>query len=904
MRARVGSKLSSGGSGILAALLLLVLAVPASSQTGAVSGRVTDLETGQPVAGANVEVLGAGAGAAGGQLTGNDGQFRLSLPPGTYSIVVSLIGYQPGRYDGVQVASGGTTSLNVALRSQALLLNPVVVTASRREEKALDAPASVTLVGTEQIRARAATTVVDHVRSVPGVDVAQTGIQQSNVVARGFNNVFSGGLLAITDNRYANVPSLRVNVMSFVPSTDLDLERIEVVLGPGAALYGPNSAGGVLHMITSSPIDRPGTSVSVAGGERSLFHSVFRTAVAPSETFGFKVSGQYFRGRDWEYSDPTEVAARAAAIGQGASPASLKIGARDFDALRYGVDARMDFRPGDDTEIIVSGGLSNAVSQIEMTGIGTGQADNWTYSYAQARYRSGRFFAQGFMNRSDAGDTYLLRTGAPIVDRSTMLAGQLQHGFDLGERQSFIYGLDLQRTEPRTEGTINGRNEDDDIIDEVGGYLHSETRLSDRFSFVAAVRVDSHSRLEEPNVSPRAALVFKPAENQNFRLTFNRAFSTPTTNNLFLDLLASRIPISGPIGYDIRTRGVPSTGFTFDRTCQGGVSNRCMRTPFAPGQELPANAAVLWNGLVNSLVPASLRTFLANPGSQPGDPVLGTVLRRLDTSTGSFVTDPGIEAIDPIRSTITNTFEIGYKGVLGEKVLLSADFYRSQAEDFVGPLRVETPNVFYDPASLQAYVLKRLTPLIQAGALPQAQAVGLIETFARLPVGTITADQADTPDLMLTYRNFGDIEYWGMDLAAQVLATERVSLAGNWSFVSQDCFLFSGGTGDSCSSALDIALNAPKSKGSVSLRFDDPRSGLSLEGRTRFSAGFPMNSGVFVGDIEGHTLFDANVSWQLPGVSGARVTLTGTNLFDSPTRYFIGAPEIGRLMLVRMQYDF
>ena len=118
----------------------------------------------------------------------------------------------------------------------------------------LDAPARVEVVTEQEIDVRPTVTAADHLRAVPGVDVATSGIQSTNVVARGFNNVFSGALYMLSDHRIAGVPSLRVNLMHFVPSTNEDLESIEVVLGPGAALYGPNTANGVLHMLTRSPL--------------------------------------------------------------------------------------------------------------------------------------------------------------------------------------------------------------------------------------------------------------------------------------------------------------------------------------------------------------------------------------------------------------------------------------------------------------------------------------------------------------------------------------------------------------------------------------------------------------------------------------------------------------------------
>ena len=72
----------------------------------------------------------------------------------------------------------------------------------------------------------------------------------------------------------------------------------------------------------------------------------------------------------------------------------------------------------------------------------------------------------------------------------------------------------------------------------------------------------------------------------------------------------------------------------------------------------------------------------------------------------------------------------------------------------------------------------------------------------------------------------------------------------------------------------------------------------------RATKGFPMNSGVFVGDVEGYRVFDANVQLQIPGMTGAAVGLAATNLLDDKHQEFVGAPEIGRLILARVMYSF
>ncbi len=872
-----------------------------AAQQGTITGRITDAETGQPLGGASVEALGQG----GPQGSNDEGRFSLTVSPGTHSVVVKLIGYETTRIDGVSVAPGGTEEVEIELRSQALVLNPVVVTASRRQEKALDAPASIATVSGEEVRRIAAVTVAEHVTTLPGIDRAQTGLAQGTVVARGFNNVFSGALLTIIDNRYARVPSLRFNAYSMFPTNDLDIDRIEVSLGPGAALYGPNAASGVMHLITSSPLDRQGSSISLAGGERSVFHGQFRTAHSPTENFGLKISGQYMQGNDWEYDDPAEAAAREA---------GCEICGRDYAAKRYSVDARMDFRVADDGDLVLNGGTSTLSSGVEMTGIGAFQVKNWGYNYLQSRFSKGRLFAQYFLNMTNSGGapgtpvtegTFGLRTGERVVDQSRTMAAQFQYGLELGSMQSFTYGVDWQRTEPRTGGTINGANEDDDEISEIGGYLHSETSLGDRLDLVTAIRVDRHSRLDDLNISPRAALVFKPAEEQNFRLTYNRAFGTPTTNNLFLDINAATLP--PPVNfYDVRARGVPSTGYTFNSMCPGGFSSLCMRSPLAPGQ-LPANAALFWDGLLQLLAQLApelqpIVSALQMPGAIPGDPEIGTVLRRLNINTQEFPLDDGPTAVDPLKPTLHETFEVGYKGLVGGRVLLAADVYRANVQNFVGPLRVETPSVFLDPASTHAFVFARLATLIQAGIITEAIANEIVANLTAVPIGTVVPDQSEDHHLMVTYRNFGEVDYWGADLAAQILVSDRLRFDANYSFQSNDCF-DDNNDGD-CGGLHDIALNAPRHKGSAGFTFDDRSSGFTLQARARMTDRFPMNSGVYIGDVEGYVVVDAAIGYELPFRRGTRVSLTANNVLNNVHREFFGAPEIGRLLLLRLQADF
>lgn len=877
-------------------------AVPVQAQTGTIAGHVIDTEANTALGNATVQVFQAGGRETAGALSGEAGRFRFEVPPGTYSVVVTLLGYATWRTDGVQVQPGATVDVTAPLFPQAIELDPQVVTVGRQEEKALAAPATVSVVTADEIEERAAPTVVDHVRALPGVDAAQTGLQQANMVTRGFNNAFSGAMLVISDNRYARVPSLNVNAYSFIPVTNFDIERIEVVLGPGAALYGPNAASGVLHVITSSPIDKPGTQFSIAGGERSVFHGELRHATRFSDRTGLKVSGQYFGGHDWTFTDPDEAAARERAL---VTDPNTRVGLRNFDSERFGGSVRFDHRPWEDGELIFDAGFNRA-TQIELTGAGTAQAEDWTYSFAQARLRKGRLFVQGFGNFSDAGESFLLRTAQSMVDNSFFLAGQIQHGFALGgDREDVIYGLDLQRTEPRTDGTITGRNEEDDTIDEIGGYVHSTTKLTETLDFIGALRVDHHNRLEDVVLSPRAALVLEPNPSHNLRLTYNRAYSTPTTNNLFLDLVVGGfgVPI-GPVEYDFRTFGTPESGLTFSPDCPGGVQGGlCMYSPYAPqAGALPANAAVLWDSLVialEPLVPDDFKPLL--PLLLDEAPPIDTDLGRFDQEAMGFIPDEGPLPIARLEPTITNTVEFGYKGLIGDRVLLVGDVWRSEIENFIGPLRIETPTVFLDPLTTRVFIEDRLRGHVPPEVLPFI-VDALSDTLVQIPIGTVAPDQTADPDILLAYRNVDQkVTLWGVDLAAEVLLTPRFALKGAFSYVSEDCFDVSGS--EDCENVQDTALNASKAKGALGLEFEDGRSGITAEGRIRSVAGFPVNSGVYVGEVDGYTVLDATFGYRLPFAPAARLDLTVTNLFNEGHNEFVGAPEIGRMAILRLRYD-
>jgi outer membrane receptor for ferrienterochelin and colicins len=926
-----------------AVLLLMLSAWPAAAQGGGISGSVVDAGTGTPLAGARVEAVDAGGQVRATTSTDARGAFHLAVQPGSYTVVVTGSGFEARRLP-AEVGEGRPAVISARIYSSAVRLDPMVVSASKRPEKALNAPAAVEVIPERAVAERPAISAVEHLRAVPGVDIATTGLQSSNVVARGFNNIFSGSLHMLTDYRIAGVPSLRVNLVHFIPTTNEDIERMEVVLGPGAALYGPNTADGILHIFTKSPLGGNERTFAVAGGERSLFQASGRVSQLLGSNFGVKVSGQYLRGDEWHYTDPGEQIERtkfagdatgffrrdlmrAAGIDSAEAVRRISfIGNRNFRVERWSGEARADWRVDNGPTTVFSFGTSTEMNGVELTGLGASQVKDWTSRYYQVRSSWGRAFAQAYLNTSDAGQTHLLRNGAPILDQSRMAVGQLQHGFSLGERQRFTYGADYIYTLPRTFGTINGAYESHDQTREFGAYLQSESALSPKLDLVLAGRVDTHSALPDPIFSPRAALVFKPTPNHSFRATFNRAFSTPSSLNQFLDLGTSIPNLSlAQLGYSLRVQGTGEDGFFFRQT----DGSYLMRSPFTPagaggpGQLLPASAASFWSAAVSVVaqqaaakgtpLPASLVGYLL--ALKPTEAQIGSMYLDVTaaTPTPKPLSELTLDHVKPIRESTSNTLEAGYKGLFGEHLLLAADGWWTRRQKFVTPLLIQTPLVTLNGPQIGAYLVPRLMADLgmsqaQAAALAGQLAPGL----ASVPVGTISAPGVDAngAQLLVTYQNVDEsLDFWGSDLSATALAGRwSFSVAG--SFVNKDRF--------QTQSVGLVTLNAPRWKGAFTTAYRDEDHGLTAEARLRYTAGFPVSSGVYIGTkcldptstnpliedcVKQYTLLDLNFGYAIPRSHGLSAQLNVQNALNENYRSFPGVPNIGRMAILRLKWD-
>jgi iron complex outermembrane receptor protein len=306
----------------------------------------------------------------------------------------------------------------------------------------------------------------------------------------------------------------------------------------------------------------------------------------------------------------------------------------------------------------------------------------------------------------------------------------------------------------------------------------------------------------------------------------------------------------------------------------------------------------------------------------------GVQLGIPDDSEDGFRPVDGPTDIDPLEQTTTQTFEVGYKGTIANQVLINVDGYYERKEDFISPLQVESPLAYLQEQGLAEDVGGRLGEIfaspsdptvqnlisnLESSGVSRAQVAQLLAGIVgsglnNTPTAVVQPDQQVLPDGggpnevggFLSYRNFGTVEYWGIDASVQVQPTDQLEAFGNVSIVSDD--FFDNEELDEANEDLSVALNAPafKAKGGFDYRLDDV--GVTFGATGHYVEGFPVRSGPYVGDVEPYFLLDLRAGYDVPSLSGLRFDVTAKNVLDNEHREFVGAPELGLMLMGRLTY--
>src|SRR5829696_6141554 len=277
-----------------ALLLSLTPALVTAQESGTVAGTVTRSGEGSALPSVSVTVKGTGHST----ITGPDGKYTLRrVPAGPQVVVFKWLGYSPTESQ-TTIEPGSTVTVDAALEPVAVALTEIVVQgASRAPERIVEAPAAISVVPQEVLQNTSATGQAPlALQAVPGADVVQSGVNDFNVNARGFNSSLNRRVLVLQDGRDLAIAFLGAQEWNGLTQPLEDLGKVEMVRGPGSALYGANAFSGVVNITTPTAREVLGTKLVLAGGELETFRGDFRHAMLfADDRLGFRINAGYNR---------------------------------------------------------------------------------------------------------------------------------------------------------------------------------------------------------------------------------------------------------------------------------------------------------------------------------------------------------------------------------------------------------------------------------------------------------------------------------------------------------------------------------------------------------------------------------------------------------------------------------
>lgn len=532
-------------------LLLLGTGFAAAQGTGRIEGRVTR-EDGTGIGGVSVRIDQLDQVV----LTDSQGAYAFAgVPAGTYTLTYSLLDNAASK-EGVQVAAGATETADAVLDWDVSFAETItVMSVSRRAERITEAPAAVTVVTEREIEEEASSGQVPKLLEFsPGVDFTQSGLYDFNFNTRGFNSSLNRRILTLIDGRDPAVPFLGSQEWAAVSFPMDELSSVELVRGPGAALYGANAFNGVLNMTTKAPRGTEGGQIRLTAGELNTRRGDFRWATGLGGDWYMKLVGGYQQSDDFtrsrnqsvEYStfctSPTQVnCLRREAVPLGLTEAEVAFGGLRFDKY-FG---------GGTSVLTVEGGTANLEGPTFLTGIGRVQVTDVQRPWTRVNFNTQHWNVLGYYDQRKAEDQLALASGGRLFEDSSNLHGEVQGNFGFGGGKGFVVGgISYHEQEVDTSNDAGvqtlikteARNED-----QQAAFGQVDYSFTGKLKAVLAARVDE-STLHDTQFSPKASLVYSVTPNHTFRLTYNEAFQVPNYSEFFLRVVAAApITAFGPL---------------------------------------------------------------------------------------------------------------------------------------------------------------------------------------------------------------------------------------------------------------------------------------------------------------------------------------------------------------------
>ncbi|MFL6248846.1 MAG: TonB-dependent receptor domain-containing protein [Thermoanaerobaculia bacterium] len=691
----------------------MLFATSAFAQQGHISGRITR-NNGSGIGGVIVQIVELSQV----ELSDANGNFRFSVPPGTYTVSF-VAGDQAVTESNVVVAAGGTTRVDKQVDWNLSVAETITVySASRRTERVVDAPAAVTVVPQEDIEAVASSGQAPRIiESAPGVDFTQSGLYDTNFNARGFNSSLNRRILTLIDGRDPAIAFLGSQEWAALSLPIDEMASVELIRGPGSALYGANAFSGVLNMTTKQPRLTPGGRVLLSAGDLNTKRGDLRHAGGFGNEWYYRVTGGYQESDDFtrsrnvsvEYTVPCTTTGQINCLPREPGPLALT-----QDKIQFG-GLRLDKHFANTSVLTVEGGYSTIEGPTFQTGIGRVQVTDVKRPWFRTNFNTNHWNLSGYRDARKAERQVALASGSGLNPAATApgTTGLWEDSSNLHAEVQTNWGLFNNRG--RVVGGVAWHKQEVDTSDPFGfhtlmdsaknetqksAFGQIEADVTKNLKLVGAGRWDD-STLHEAQFSPRAGAVLSFAQNHSLRYGYSQAFQRPNYSELFLRV----------------TAGAP----------------------------------------VNLAAAAG-----ANPASAPLVPALTALgfnnMRVLARGNNDL-------EVEKVKS-----HELGYSGIFGGKMFVTVDLYKSNLTNFVTDL---LPGV--NQAAYPTYVVPDTLPgPVQAGL---NQFLGLALGARR--VGLTTVDGG--PALVLSYANAGEVDTDGGEIGINYYITNNWVIDANYS---------------------------------------------------------------------------------------------------------------------------
>ena len=445
---------------------------------------------------------------------------------------IFLAGFLSVLLAGSTVAQNSRNVPDVTAMSMEDLMNLQVTSVSKRTQKVADAAAAIFVITQEDIRRSGATSIPEALRLVPGLEVARIDQNKWAIGSRGFNGRFDNKLLVLIDGRSVYTP-LFSGVYWNVEDVMLeDVDRIEVIRGPGATLWGANAVDGVINVITKKAKSTQSAVVTAGAGTEERAAGGVRYGGKLGDNTYYRAYTKYF---DW---------------GPSAYPSGMT--AHDgWDALRGGF--RADWTPAGPNSLTLQGDIYRTRFNETLTVASLSAPYSNTFPN-DGKYSGGNLL--GRWNHTSEGSSMSLQMyydNTTITDHSlfgdhqNILDIDFQHGFHVGDSQQFVWGVGYRSIRDKNNPSFTVSLQPNQVsLNQFSTFLQDEISLVDNRLQITLGSKFERNEFTGFEIEPNARLLWNLTPNQSIWTAVSRAVRTPALTEEGLRLNSQVIPPGTP----------------------------------------------------------------------------------------------------------------------------------------------------------------------------------------------------------------------------------------------------------------------------------------------------------------------------------------------------------------------